>query len=104
MADKTFTRDDLRDAIQRALPKLSRKEAVRLIEEMLREVDDALVLEGIVCLRTLGSFVVRPKNERMGRNPRTKTSAVIKRARRVVSFKCSPELARRMNGTALEEE
>ena len=39
----------------------------------------------------------------MGRNPKTKTSAVIK-ARRVVSFKCSPELVRRMNGTALEEE
>ena len=46
MADETFTRDDLRDAIQRALPKLSRKEAVRLIEETLREVEDALVLEG----------------------------------------------------------
>ena len=53
--------------------------------------------------RTFGSFVVRSKKERMGRNPKTKTSAVIK-ARRVVSFKCSPELARRMNGTALEEE
>jgi integration host factor subunit alpha len=103
MADKTFTRDDLRHAIQRALPKLSRKEAVQLIEEMLREVKDALVLEGVVSLRTFGSFVVRSKKERMGRNPRTKTSAVIK-ARRVLSFKCSPELARRMNGTALEEE
>jgi integration host factor subunit alpha len=53
--------------------------------------------------RTFGSFVVRSKKERMGRNPKTKTSAVIK-ARRVVGFKCSPELARRMNGTALEEE
>ena len=103
MADETVTRDDLRDAIQRALPKLSRKEAVRLIEETLREVEDALVLEGVVSLRTFGSFVVRSKKERMGRNPKTKTSAVIK-ARRVVSFKCSPELGRRMNGTALEEE
>ena len=53
--------------------------------------------------RTFGSFVVRSKKELMGRNPKTKTSAVIK-ARRVVSFKCSPELVRRMNGTALEEE
>jgi integration host factor subunit alpha len=103
MADETVTRDDLRDAIQRALPKFSRKEAVRLIEETLREVDDALVLEGVVSLRTFGSFVVRSKMERMGRKPRTKTSAVIK-ARRVVSFKCSPALGRRMNGTALEEE
>ena len=39
MAGKTLTRDDLRDAIQRALPKLSGKEAVRLIEETLREVE-----------------------------------------------------------------
>jgi len=102
MADETFTRDDLRDAIQRALPKLSRKEAVRLIET-LREIEDALVLDGVVSLRSFGSFVVRSKKERLGRNPKTKTSAVIK-ARRVVSFKCSPELVRRMNGTALEEE
>jgi len=103
MADETVTRDDLRDAIQRALPKFSRKEAVRLIEETLREVEDALVLEGVVNLRTFGSFVVRSKMERMGRKPRTKTSAVIK-ARRVVSFKCSPALGRRMSGTAFEEE
>ena len=103
MADETVTRDDLRDAIQRALPKFSRKEAVRLIEETLREVEDALVLEGVVSLRTFGSFVVRSKMERMGRKPRTKTSAVIK-ARWVVSFKCSPALGRRMNGTTLEEE
>jgi integration host factor subunit alpha len=79
------------------------EEAVRLIEEALREVEDALVLEVVVSLRTFGSFVVRSKMERMGRNPRTKTSAVVK-ARRVVSCKCSPELGRRMNGTALEEE
>ena len=56
MADETFTRDDLRDAIQRALPKLSRKEAVRLIEETLREVEDALVLEGVVRSKILREF------------------------------------------------
>ena len=103
MAGKTLTRDDLRDALQRALPKLSRKEAARLIEETLRQLGDALILDGAMNLRGFASFVVRSKKERIGRNPKTKTSAVIK-ARRVVSFKCSPELVRRMNGTALQEE
>ena len=77
MADETFTRDDLRDAIQRALPKLSRTEAVRLIEETLREVEDALVLEGVVSLRTFGSFVVRSKRSGWGatRRPRRAPSS-----------------------------
>ena len=101
--EMTFTRDDFKDAVQRALPNLSRNEAVRLIEETLREVEDALLLEGVVSLMAFGSFVVRSKKERMGRNPKTKTSAVIK-ARRVVSFKCSLELVRRMNGTVFEKE
>ncbi len=66
------------------MPKLSRKVSARMIEEMLRELEDALVLDGVVSLRRFGNFVVRSKRERMGRNPRTKTSAVIK-ARRVVT-------------------
>jgi integration host factor subunit alpha len=103
MAGKTLTRGDLRDALQRALPKLSRKEATRLIEETLREVEDALVLDGVVSLRRFGNFVVRSKKERMGQNPRTNTSAVIQ-ARRVLTFKTSPELVRRINGNALEVE
>jgi integration host factor subunit alpha len=81
MAGKMLTRGDLRDALQRTLPKLSQKEATRLIEETLREVEDALVLDGVVSLRRFGNFVVRSKNERMGRNPRIKTSAVIKARR-----------------------
>lgn len=103
MAGKTLTRDSLKHAVQRAAPHLSGKLAVELIEEILREVERALLHDGSMSFHGFGILEVRSKRERMGRNPRTGTSAVIT-ARRVVSFKCSPCLLNWMNGTVLEGE
>ena len=54
-------------------------------EEILREVERALLHDGSMSFHGFGILEVRSKRERMGRNPRTGTSAVIT-ARRVVKF------------------
>jgi integration host factor subunit alpha len=100
---KTLTRDGLKHAVRRAAPHLSGKQAAELIEETLREVERALLVDGEMSFHGFGNLVMRSKRERMGRNPKTKTSAVIT-AKRVVSFKGSPCLLSRMNGTVFEME
>lgn len=63
----------------------------------LDEIADALARGEAVKLRSFGSFTVRSKRERIGRNPRTGVEVPIK-PRRVLTFKASPVLAARVNG------
>jgi integration host factor subunit alpha len=69
MSGKTITRADLCEAIYRKFG-LSRTECVRLLELVLKEVTDCLELGETVKLSSFGSFVVRRKGQRMGRNPK----------------------------------
>jgi integration host factor subunit alpha len=70
MSGKTITRADLCEAIYRKFG-LSRTECVRLLELVLKEVTDCLERGETVKLSSFGSFVVRRKGQRMGRNPKT---------------------------------
>ena len=62
-------RSDLCEAIYRKFG-LSRTECVRLLELVLKEVTDCLERGETVKLSSFGSFVVRRKGQRMGRNPK----------------------------------
>lgn len=96
MAGKSVTRHDLSDAVYRTVG-LSRAVSASLVELMLEEISDCIERGETVKLSSFGSFVVREKGQRMGRNPKTGKEAVIS-ARRVLVFKPSAVLKQRING------
>ncbi len=93
---RTVTRAELLDAVYEACPSLTRGQARSIFEMTLEEIADAFVRGEAVRLRSFGTFTIRAKRERVGRNPKTGIEAPI-RPRRVVTFKASPVLVARAN-------
>jgi len=87
MAGKTLTRMDLSEAVFREVG-LSRNESAQLVETVLQHVSDALVRGETVKISSFGTFSVRDKGARMGRNPKTGEEVPIQ-PRRVLSFRPS---------------
>jgi integration host factor subunit alpha len=87
MSDKTLTRMDLSEALFREVG-LSRHESGQLVESVLTHIADALVRGEQVKISSFGTFTVRDKNERIGRNPKTGEEVPIT-PRRVLSFRPS---------------
>jgi integration host factor subunit alpha len=84
---KTVTRADLYEAVYHRVG-LSRKESETLVDLVLTEIADCLEFGEVVKLSGFGSFMVRQKRARVGRNPKTGEKAPIP-ARRVMVFKPS---------------
>jgi integration host factor subunit alpha len=101
-AARTLTRADLTDAVYRRVG-LSRNESANLVESVLDEIRDAIVRGETVKLSSFGSFVVRSKGERIGRNPKTGVEVPIT-PRRVMVFKPSNTLKAAINGQTAEPE
>ena len=97
-AGRTLTRADLADAVYRAMG-LSRAESADMVELVLSEIADSVVKGENVKLSSFGSFVVRSKGTRIGRNPKTGVEVPIT-PRRVIVFKPSNVLRARINGEA----
>jgi integration host factor subunit alpha len=97
MAQKTVTRADLAEAVYEAVG-LSRTESADLVERVLDIIGEALVEGENVKLSSFGSFQVRSKNERVGRNPKTGEEVPIL-PRQVLVFKPSNVLKSRINKT-----
>lgn len=87
MAQKTLTRMDLSEAVFREVG-LSRNESAQLVESVLRHISDALVAGETVKISSFGTFGVRNKSARIGRNPKTGEEVPI-HPRRVLSFRPS---------------
>lgn len=83
----TLTRADLAEVVHREIG-LSRSDSARLVEQVLGHVCDALLHGQNVKLSGFGSFVLRDKGERMGRNPKTGVEVPIA-PRRVLTFRAS---------------
>jgi integration host factor subunit alpha len=95
MTGRTVTRADLSEAVYQEVG-LSRNESADLVETVLNEVSDALVRGEMVKLSSFGSFAVRQKGERIGRNPKTGDEVPIL-PRRVLVFRASHVLKNRIN-------
>ena len=95
MAGKTVTRADLCEAVYQKVG-LSRTESATLVELVLKEITDCLERGETVKLSSFGSFVVRNKNRRIGRNPKTGEEVPIA-PRRVLVFKPSNVLKDKIN-------
>lgn len=99
MGGKTVTRADLCEAVYQRVG-LSRTESAALVEAVLEEISESLVRGENVKLSSFGSFVVREKNERIGRNPKTGEEVPIS-PRRVMVFKPSNVLKHKINDKML---
>ncbi len=87
MPDKTLTRMDLAEAVHEEVG-LSRNESAELVESVLQHISDALVSGDSVKISSFGTFSIREKSERIGRNPKTGEEVPI-HPRRVLSFRSS---------------
>ena len=95
MGERTVTRADLAEAVYQRVG-LSRTESSELVEMVLSEISGCLESGETVKLSSFGSFVVRDKGERVGRNPKTGEEVPIE-PRRVLVFKPSAVLKQRIN-------
>ncbi|MCE3233440.1 MAG: integration host factor subunit alpha [Rickettsiaceae bacterium] len=95
MQDSTVTRAYLTDSIYKKLG-YSRAECADLVDAVLEEMTKGLIKDEEVKISAFGSFKVKQKNPRLGRNPKTKAEVPIS-ARKVVSFYVSSLLKERVN-------
>lgn len=97
MSNSTVTRADLCEAVYQEVG-LSRNESAVLVESVIDEVIEALARDETVKISSFGSFSVRQKGERIGRNPKTGEEVPIL-PRKVLVFRASHVLKDRINGT-----
>jgi len=93
---RAVTRADLVAAVYEQLG-VSKQEAKRLVDATLNEIADALLRGEDAKFASFGSFAVRAKSARVGRNPKTGVEAPIA-ARRVLRFKASMGLRDHVSG------
>ncbi|MBN1268113.1 MAG: integration host factor subunit alpha [Kiritimatiellae bacterium] len=87
MGGKTLTRADLAEAVFQKVG-LPRNESADLVELVLKEIVSSLERGETVKLSSFGSFGIRDKGERVGRNPKTGQEVPIT-PRRVLVFRAS---------------
>ena len=90
----TLTRADLAETINRKLG-FSRAESLALVESVLGKMCGAMAEGENVKISGFGSFVLRDKNQRVGRNPKTGIEVPIT-PRRVMTFRASQKLKDRI--------
>ncbi len=90
----TLTRADLAETINHKMG-FSRAESLALVEEILAKMCDAMAEGQNVKISGFGSFVLRDKKERIGRNPKTGVEVPIT-PRRVLTFRASQKLKDRI--------
>ncbi|OJU58691.1 MAG: integration host factor subunit alpha [Altererythrobacter sp. 66-12] len=89
-----MTRADLAETINRKLG-FSRTESLDLVEDILAKMCEAMAKGENVKISGFGSFVLRDKRERVGRNPKTGVEVPIT-PRRVMTFRASQKLKDRI--------
>lgn len=91
----SLTKKDLADKINQAIG-ISKLKSTELVESFFEGIKEGLKRDKVVKLTHFGTFKLREKNARMGRNPKTKESAVIS-ARKTVSFNSTTKLKNKVN-------
>ena len=101
MAENTVTRADLSEAVYQEVG-LSRNESANLVESVLSEIAETLTRGETVKISSFGSFSVRQKGQRIGRNPKTGQEVPIL-PRRVLVFRASNVLKSMINSVAVNQ-
>lgn len=100
MEVRTITRADLAEAVYEQVG-LSRNESADLVETVLEDVCVSLIKGDTVKISSFGSFSVRAKGQRIGRNPKTGVEVPIL-PRKVLVFRASHVLKSRINGEPIK--
>ena len=95
MTEKTLTRADLSAAIYRDIG-LSLSESSDLVDAVIEEICEALAAGQQVKLSSFGTFSLRRKKQRIGRNPKTGVEVPIT-PRTVLTFNASNILKKKVN-------
>jgi integration host factor subunit alpha len=90
-----LTKDKLVTRLQTQIG-LTKPESRQMVERLFSLIKDTLSDGEDLLISGFGTFLVKKKNERRGRNPQTKEALMLK-ARQVLVFKTSGVLRRRMN-------
>ena len=96
-SERTITRVELAAAVYKVIG-TTRTEAAALVDAVIERISDKICAGETVKLHNFGKFVVRHKDKREGRNPRTLEPAEITE-RRIVQFRASPAMKQKLNGT-----
>ena len=92
---KNITRDEIADFINVEFG-LSKKDCNDLVNDIIDEIISGLINSKQVKIHNFGTFKLKHKNERIGRNPKTKEDVMIK-ARNVISFTSSKKILNLIN-------
>lgn len=95
MTEKALTRLGICEAIYKHIG-LSRKDSLDIVQNILEKKSTALSQGEDVKLSSFGSFLIKRKSSRTGRNPKTKIEALISE-RNVVVFRPSMQLKNKIN-------
>ncbi|WP_336958785.1 integration host factor subunit alpha [Sphingobium aquiterrae] len=90
----TLTRADIADSLNRNVG-LSRAESAAIVESILERITEALERGENVKISSFGTFVLRDKAQRIGRNPKTGIEVPIE-PRRVLTFRASQSMRERV--------
>lgn len=102
MVSRTLTRADLAEAVVQRVG-LPRNESADLVELVLKEISQSLERGESVKLSSFGSFGIREKAQRMGRNPKTGEEVPIT-PRRVLVFRASNIMKERINNALTKRQ
>ena len=89
------TRDDIADYINQEFG-LSKKDCNDIVNDILEEVIKGLVESNFVKIHNFGTFRLKRKNARIGRNPKTKKEVIIE-SRNIISFTPSKKILKLLN-------
>ena len=90
-----ITRDDISEFINKEFG-LTKKDCDNLVKDIIEELIEGLNEHKIVKIHNFGTFKLKRKNARIGRNPKTKEEVMIT-ARNVISFLPSKHILKKLN-------
>ncbi len=90
-----ITRDDIAEFINNEFG-LTKKDCNNLVNDIIEEIIEGLKEHNIVKIHNFGTFKIRRKNARIGRNPKTKEEVMIA-PRNVISFLPSKHILKKLN-------
>ena len=92
---KNISRDEIADTINQEFG-FSRKECLDIVNDIIEIIIEGLNLNNSVKIHNFGTFKIKRKKSRIGRNPKTKKEVLIQ-DRNVISFKASKKLLEYIN-------
>tara|TARA_X000000368_G_C22783790_1_gene602733 strand:+ start:224 stop:526 length:303 start_codon:yes stop_codon:yes gene_type:complete len=93
--NNNFTREDIAESLHNEFG-LTKKDCILLVNDILEIIIEGLKNNGFVKIHNFGSFKIRKKKSRIGRNPKTKENVIIGE-RNVLTFKASKSVLNYIN-------